>query len=146
MPFSRLKCRRFYKLIYTKANLVLLGTPCQDVAKAHAVSKGADTGADLATLIQTYRSNKMPRFDGMGPRGQGIGGFGRGSNCQGQGRGQRRGVGQRQCLFSEGVFGIGNRVGATQNRRFLGSNIDRLQSTIEAMQARLAKLMSQGKS
>ena len=86
----------------------------------------------------------MTRFDGTGPRGQGVGGFGRGNNWQSQGRGRR--AGQRQCLLGEGTSAMGNRVGATPDLEFSGFSIERLKSTIEAMQVRLAELKLQDKS
>ena len=88
----------------------------------------------------------MPRFDGTGPRGKGAGGLGRGGNCLGQGQDRGRGFGQRQCMRGEGIPGMRSRIDATQDRDIFGSSIERLQSKIEAMQARLAELKSQDKS
>ena len=84
----------------------------------------------------------MPRFDGTGPQGQGnMGGrrSGRcelGSNLLRQGQGGR----QRQRYVCRGRFGGFLLVGANQDRSFVDSCIDRLQSKIQALQARLTEL------
>ncbi len=84
----------------------------------------------------------MPRFDGTGPQGQGnMGGrrSGRckiGSNLPGQGQGGR----QRQRNGGQGRFGDFQPVDANQDLGFVGSCIERLQSEIQALQARLANL------
>jgi len=84
----------------------------------------------------------MPRFDGTGPQGQGnMGGrrSGRcefGSNLRGQGQGGR----QRHRDGCQGRFGGFQLVGANQDRSFVGSCIDRLQSKIHVLQARLTEL------
>jgi hypothetical protein len=84
----------------------------------------------------------MPRFDGTGPQGQGNRGGRRSGRCafasnlRGQGRGGR----QRQGSGCQGRFGVFQLVGANQERSFVGSCIDRLQSKIQALQARLAEL------
>ena len=112
---------------------VLTDLPCQAADTVLAVKNGTDVGACFATLIHFYRSKGMPRFDGTGPQGQGnIGGLrsGRcefGSNLPGQGLGGR----QRQ------------RNGANQDRSFVGSCIEHLQSKIQGLQARLAELKAQ---
>lgn len=87
----------------------------------------------------------MPRFDGTGPQGQGsMGGrhsgrseFGR--NPTGQGQGGR----QRQRNGCQGRFGVFQLIGANQDPSFVGSYIERLQSKIQALQARLAELKAQ---
>jgi len=87
----------------------------------------------------------MPRFDGTGPQGQGnISGrrSGRcefGSNLPGQGRGGR----QRQRNGCQGRFGGFQLIGANQDRNFVGSCIERLQSKIQVLQARLTELKTQ---
>lgn len=84
----------------------------------------------------------MPRFDGTGPQGQGNMGGRRSGRCEFDSNIPGQGQGGRQRLRNGGQGRLGNFqfVGANQDRGFVGSCIERLQSEIRTLQARLADL------
>lgn len=80
----------------------------------------------------------MPRFDGTGPQGA-LNGR-RSGHCEGAEN--CRGQGRRQRFRNRGCDSF-RLVGASQDRSFVESCIERLQTEINAMQMRINDLKSQ---
>ncbi len=82
----------------------------------------------------------MPRFDGTGPQGQGALSGRRSGRCEGADN--CRGQGRRQRFRNRGC-GNFRLIGASQDRSFVESCINRLLAEVTAIQTRINDLKSQ---
>lgn len=89
----------------------------------------------------------MPRFDGTGPQGKGAMGACRNRQCDdkalGQSEGFGRGNGGRQRQRNQNRICGFRLVGAGQNSGFVQACIERLETKIQSMQERLARLKTE---